>query len=62
MNNMNEDIFAIRCFRNGKRKKTNQLTKYEARQFHQAAQHLMKFLKKEYRLSESGPGVLFRKA
>ena len=45
-----KNTFAIRCFRNDKRKLTHQLTKREARIFHRAALHLTKYLKKEYSL------------
>lgn len=51
----NEDIFAIRCFRNWKRRKIDQLTKYEARQFQLTAKHLADYLKREYKLKETGP-------
>lgn len=45
-----EEIFAIRCYRNGKRKMSSQLTKREARNFRIAARHLSRFLTKAYKL------------
>jgi hypothetical protein len=45
-----KNTFAIRCFRNDKRKLTHQLTKREARIFQRTALHLAKYLKKEYSL------------
>lgn len=46
-----EDEYAIRCFLNGKRKLTHQLTKKEADIFRNTAIHLLLFLTKEYKLS-----------
>ena len=45
-----DQTFAIRCFIDGKRKKTHELTKRQARVFRKTALHLSKYLKKEYRL------------
>lgn len=42
--------FAIRCFIDGKRKKTHQLTKAQARTFRKTALHLSRYLKKAYKL------------
>ncbi len=42
------DTFAVRLYRNNKRKKSNELTKKEAKNFLIAVKHLEKYLKKEY--------------
>jgi hypothetical protein len=44
------DVFAVRCFRNGRRRVTHTLTKKEARWFRLAARTLSRYLTKEYRL------------
>lgn len=44
--------FAIRCFKNGRRRKTHTFTKKEARCFLVAARHLAKYLKREYKLGK----------
>lgn len=44
------ETFAIRCFRDRKRKKTHELTKREARAFREAALHLVKYLTEGYKL------------
>jgi len=46
------EIYAIRCFIDGKRKKTDALTIKEARIFRAAARHLARYLGKEYRLGK----------
>ena len=43
-----EDVFAIRCFKNGKRRFTDRLTKYEARCLLVTARHLSEYLASEY--------------
>jgi hypothetical protein len=43
-------IFAIRCFIDGKRTKTHELTNSQARTFRKAALHLARFLKKSYEI------------
>lgn len=45
-----DQTFAIRCFLDGKRKKSHQLTKRQARIFRHAARTLSKYLTKEYKL------------
>lgn len=47
---MKDEIFAIRCFRDGKRKRTHLLTKKEARIFRIAARTLSRYLTREYKL------------
>lgn len=47
---MKEKTYAIRCFLDGKRKKTHLLTKKEARVFRRAARHLTKYLSEAYKL------------
>ena len=42
--------FAIRCFIDGKRVKTHELTKAQARVVRKTALHLARYLKKEYKL------------
>jgi hypothetical protein len=44
------DIYAIRCFKNKARKNSDGLTKREAECFRKAAQHLVDYLTKEYKL------------
>lgn len=46
----NSGGFAIRCYRNGKRKFTNNLKEEEARIFRQAARHLIKYLTRTYKI------------
>lgn len=46
-----DDEFAIRCFLNGKRKPTHELTKKEALNFQAAALHLLTYLENEYKLN-----------
>lgn len=48
---VNTDTYAIRCFIDGKRFKTHQLTKSQARIFRQGALKLSRYLKKEYKLT-----------
>ena len=45
-----DTIFSIRCFIDGKRKKTHEFTKREAKIFLKTARFLEKYLKKEYKL------------
>lgn len=45
-----ETEYAIRCFKDGRRKPTHQLTKGEARNFRKAALHLAIYLSSEYGL------------
>lgn len=47
---MKVDIFAIRLFINGKRKKSHELTKRQAQRFLMTAKHLERYLKKEYKV------------
>jgi len=47
-----ERTFALRCYIDGKRKKTDQLTVEEARIFRHAARHLARYLGKEYHLGK----------
>lgn len=47
-----DDVFAIRCFLNGKRKLTHELSEEEARNFRKAARHLSRYLTKEYKLGK----------
>lgn len=47
-----ETEYAIRCFKNGKRKFTARLTQKEALNFRKTAIHLAKFLTKNYQLDE----------
>lgn len=44
------NIYAIRCFLNGKRKLTHRLTKKQAFQFRWTANILQRYLTKEYKL------------
>ncbi len=44
------DVYAIQCFRNGKRKLTDDLNRTEALAFRNAALHLTKYLAKHYDL------------
>jgi hypothetical protein len=46
----NMKTYAIRCFIDGERKFTHKLTKKQAQIFRQAAKHLSKYLKTEYKL------------
>jgi hypothetical protein len=46
------NTYALRCFLNGKRKKTDKLTKFEARIYRAAARHLARYLGKEYHLGK----------
>lgn len=41
---------AIKCFIDGKRVKTNELTKSQARAIRKTARHLSRYLKKAYKL------------
>ena len=50
--NKSDITFALRCFKNGKRVKTNQLTKKEARCFRVAAVHMTNYLNEAYKLQE----------
>ena len=43
--------FAIQCFKNEERRPTDELTDLEAICFRRAAQHLMNYLTKRYKLS-----------
>lgn len=45
-----KDVFAVQCFLNDKRMATAVLTKREALNFRKAAQHLVEYLTKTYRL------------
>ena len=45
-----KDVYAIQCFRNGKRKLTDTLTKEEAIAFRNAALHLTRYLNKRHDL------------
>lgn len=47
---MKDQTFAIRCFLDGKRKKTHELTKRQARIFRHTARHLSKYLTQAYKL------------
>ncbi len=47
-----DTIYAIRCFIGGKRYKTYELTKSQAKTFRKAALHLSRYLKKEYKLEK----------
>lgn len=44
-------VFAVRCFRDGKRKFTHELTRAEARCFRAAARTLVRYLTKGYCLT-----------
>lgn len=46
------DVYAIRCFRNGKRKLTCRLTRSEAAVFRHVAKVLIRYLSKTYRLNK----------
>lgn len=46
------NTYALRCFLNGKRKKTDKLMQSEARIFRAAARHLARYLGKEYHLGK----------
>lgn len=50
--NAKDDIFAIRCFLNRRRKFTHELTKKEAKCFRATALYLASYLKKEYELKD----------
>jgi len=41
-------VYAIRCFKNGKRRRTHALKRKEAAVFKQTAQHLIDYLSSEY--------------
>lgn len=45
-----DEIFAIRCFLNRRRKLTHELTKREAKYFKKCGLHLVKYLNEEYKL------------
>lgn len=47
-----EDEFAIRCYLNGERLKTHELTKEQARNFHHASIHLASYLEEEYNIGK----------
>ncbi len=47
------DIYAVQCHLDGKRKPTDKLTKHEARYFRHAAICLVNYLSEEYEL----PGI-----
>lgn len=47
---MKSPVYAIRCFKNGKRKMTHKLKKSDALIFKKGALHLAEYLTKEYGL------------
>lgn len=47
---MFEDHYAVRCFLDGQRQLTSELTKKEAALFKKTALHLVKYLNKTYHL------------
>lgn len=47
-----EIVYAIRCFKDGERKLTHELTKHEAVCFRHAASHLVEYLTTQYKLHE----------
>lgn len=46
---MIEPVYAVRCFRNGKRLKIDDMNKEEAKIFKDAAKHMLKLLTKNKR-------------
>jgi hypothetical protein len=47
-----DKVYALRCFIDGKRIKSHELTKRQARVFQRTAKHLLEYLTKEYKLNE----------
>lgn len=45
-----DQTFALRCFIDGRRIKTNQLSPEQARGFHRTARHLCRYLRRAYKL------------
>lgn len=45
---MNEDLYAVRCYLNGERKLTHELSEQEAANFLIAAKNLVKYLEDNY--------------
>ncbi len=45
-----EDVYILKCFLNSKRKPNHKLTKKEAKCFLICSEHMIKYLKKEYKL------------